>query len=237
MTEPHPDEKQTESMPTISVEARLLGENDRSAAQNRALFATQGTCVLNLVSSPGAGKTTLLVETLRVLQARYRVAVIEGDQQTDLDARRIAETGAPVVQVNTGQACHLDGQMIAAAAQTLAVARPDALFIENVGNLICPAEYDLGEQAKIVLMSVTEGEEKPLKYPLIFHLARALVLTKVDLLPYLKFDVDLCVRNARQVNPHLEIIQTSAFQPAANQGWIDWLCEQIEKTKGSEVTP
>jgi hydrogenase nickel incorporation protein HypB len=215
---------------TFEVEARLLNENDRLAAQNRAFFAAHKICVFNLVSSPGSGKTTLLVETLRTLKERYRVAVIEGDQQTDLDARRIAETGVPVVQINTGQACHLDAQMVAAAAQSLALPGLQALFIENVGNLICPAEYDLGEQTRLVLMSVTEGEEKPLKYPLIFHLSQALILTKIDLLPYLKFDLESCIRNARQINPRLEIIRTSAFQPALNQAWNDWLCRQVEKT-------
>jgi hydrogenase nickel incorporation protein HypB len=222
-------EERPEPLRTIQVEARLLNENDRLAEQNRAFFAAHKICAFNLISSPGSGKTTLLVETLQALKERYQIAVIEGDQQTDLDARRIMETGVPVVQVNTGQACHLDAQMIASAVQSLAIPRLQVLFIENVGNLICPAEYDLGEKAKLVLMSVTEGEEKPLKYPLIFHLAQALVLTKIDLLPYLRFNLESCIKNARQVNPRLEIIQTSAFQPATNQAWKDWLCRQIER--------
>jgi hydrogenase nickel incorporation protein HypB len=222
-------EEQTEPLRTIPIEERLLGENERLAAENRAFFSERKIFALNLISSPGSGKTTLLVETLRFLKTRYRVAVIEGDQQTDLDARRIAETGSPVVQVNTGQACHLDAGMIARAVDSLAVPGLQVLLIENVGNLICPAEYDLGETAKLVLMSVTEGEEKPLKYPLIFHLSQALVLTKIDLLPYLRFDLDLCIHNARQVNPRLEILLTSAFQPAMNQAWNDWLCQRIDK--------
>jgi len=214
---------------TVTVGTRLLEENERLAAANREAFKRRGLCSLNLVSSPGSGKTTLLVETIRALEGRLRVAVIEGDQQTDHDARMIAETGAAVVQVNTGQACHLDAGMVAKAAEHLDLDKADLLIIENVGNLICPAEYDLGEDAKVVMMSVTEGEEKPVKYPLIFHLASAVVLTKCDLLPFLKFNMDACIKNIRQINPHLEIIQTSAYQPSMNQDWNDWLCRQVEK--------
>lgn len=212
---------------TIQVETHLLQENMRLAAENRREFSRRGICMLNLVSSPGSGKTTLLVETIRALQGRLRCAVIEGDQQTDHDARLVAETGAAVVQVNTGQACHLDAGMVARAAANLDLEGVDLLIVENVGNLICPAEYDLGEDAKVVLMSVTEGEEKPLKYPLIFHLASAVVLTKCDLLPFLRFDLNACLGNIRQVNPRAAILQTSAYLPGQNQAWLDWLEEQV----------
>jgi hydrogenase nickel incorporation protein HypB len=214
---------------TVTVESRLLGENDRLAAQNHQLFTRLGLCPLNLISSPGSGKTTLLVETIRGLQGRLRCAVIEGDQQTDYDARRIAETGAAVVQINTGQACHLDAGLVASAVERLDLKEVDLLVIENVGNLICPAEYDLGEAAKVVVMSVTEGEEKPLKYPLIFHLASAVVLTKCDLLPALRFDLKTCLSNIRQVNPNAPILQTSAYAPESLESWMTWLESQTQK--------
>ncbi len=207
----------------INAGEQILGENSRLANENRLLFEQHGIYALNMISSPGSGKTTLLVETLKALKGEFSCAVIEGDQQTDCDARRIAETGVPVVQVNTGQACHLDAGMVGRALQKLPLEKLDLLFIENVGNLICPAEFDLGENAKVVLMSVTEGEEKPLKYPLIFHLARALVLTKVDLLPHLRFDIELCIRNARRVNPGIELIHTSAFIKEHRQAWLAWI--------------
>ncbi len=211
---------------TIPVETRILNENDRLAAENRACFGKQGILVVNLISSPGSGKTSLLVETLKALDGRLRCAVIEGDQQTDLDARRIAETGFPVRQVNTGQACHLDAAMIKAAVSELAVAGLDLLFIENVGNLICPAEFDLGENVKVVLMSVTEGEEKPLKYPLIFHLSNAAVITKTDLIPHLKFDLALVEKNIHQINPKAVILRTSTYTGEGLQDWLDWLSIQ-----------
>jgi hydrogenase nickel incorporation protein HypB len=213
----------SKKLETIPVETRILGENDRLAAENRSWFTQQGIFVVNLISSPGSGKTTLLVETLNALKGKLNCAVIEGDQQTDLDAQRIAETGFPVRQVNTGQACHLDALMIKNAVSELAVTGLDILFIENVGNLICPAEFDLGEHAKVVLMSVTEGEEKPLKYPLIFHLSGVAVLTKTDLIPHLKFDLDLAEKNIHKVNPKAVILRTSAFTREGLQDWLDWL--------------
>jgi hydrogenase nickel incorporation protein HypB len=215
----------------ITVESRLLGENDALAARNRELFARKGLWTLNLVSSPGSGKTTLLVETLRALEGRLRCAVIEGDQQSDHDARRIAETGVPVAQINTGQACHLDAGLVASALARLDLDGIDLLFIENVGNLICPAEYDLGEDAKLVVMSVTEGEEKPIKYPLIFHLASAVVLSKCDLLPALRFNLSTCLQNIRLVNPNADILQTSAYNPATLNAWLAWLEEQVQQKR------
>jgi hydrogenase nickel incorporation protein HypB len=216
----------------IPIETRILNENDRLAAENRAWFGTQGIFVVNLISSPGSGKTTLLIETLNALKYKFRCAVIEGDQQTDLDAQRIALTGVPVRQVNTGQACHLDAAMIKKAVSELAVAGLDLLFIENVGNLICPAEFDLGENIKVVLMSVTEGEEKPLKYPLIFHLSAAAVLTKIDLIPYLHFDLALTEKNIHQVNPKAVILHTSAYTHEGLQDWLDWLATQKSQISG-----
>jgi hydrogenase nickel incorporation protein HypB len=211
---------------TIPVETRILNENDRLAAENRARFKQQGIFVVNLISSPGSGKTSLLVETLKALQGKMSCAVIEGDQQTDLDAQRIAGSGFPVRQVNTGQACHLDAALIKQAVDELAVSDLDMLFIENVGNLICPAEFDLGEHAKVVLMSVTEGEEKPLKYPLIFHLSSAAVLTKIDLIPHLRFDLQLAEKNIHKVNPGAKIIRTSTYTGDGLQAWLEWLMTQ-----------
>ncbi|MBN2676587.1 MAG: hydrogenase nickel incorporation protein HypB [Anaerolineaceae bacterium] len=211
---------------TIPVKTRILSENDRLAAENRAWFVKQGIFVVNLISSPGSGKTTLLVDTLNALKGKQHCAVIEGDQQTSLDANRIAETGFPVRQVNTGRACHLDASMIKNAVSELAVTGLDILFIENVGNLICPAEFDLGEHCKVVLMSVTEGEDKPLKYPVIFHLSRAVVMTKMDLIPHLRYDPLLAEKNIRKINPQAVILRTSTYTSDGLQDWLDWLVTQ-----------
>lgn len=212
----------------IQIEANVLGANDRIAAANRARFAEAGVLCLNLVSSPGSGKTTLLVETIRRLRAdaRLRAAVIEGDQQTSNDADRIRATGADAVQVNTGRGCHLDAPMVADAWQQLAPTAPDLLFVENVGNLVCPAMWDLGEAAKVAILSVTEGEDKPLKYPDMFAAAQLMLLNKTDLLPYLRFDVAAAVAAARRVNPGIEIIELSAFGGVGFERWISWLGER-----------
>ena len=207
----------------IAIETHILAKNDRLAAANRRLFAARGIFALNLVSSPGAGKTTLLERTLRDLQGKIRPAVIEGDQQTDNDARRIATTGVPVQQINTGAGCHLDAHMVAHALEELPLADIDLLFIENVGNLVCPAAFDLGEAHKVVVLSVTEGEDKPLKYPLMFHAADIMLLNKVDLLPYLDFDLEKCLSMARRVNPGIRIFQLSAKSGAGMAEWYAWL--------------
>ncbi len=186
---------------TVSVEQDLLAKNDRYAAQNRDRFAAEGVLALNLVSSPGSGKTTLLVRTLEALRGRRPVAVIEGDQQTRLDADRIAATGAPVVQLNTGKGCHLDAHQVGHALEELAAPAGGVLFIENVGNLVCPAAFDLGEAHKVVFLSVTEGDDKPLKYPDMFRAADLCLVTKSDLLPYVPFDAERAIANARSVNP------------------------------------
>lgn len=207
----------------LEVEIDVLDKNNRIAARNRARFAARQQLVLNLVSSPGSGKTTLLTETLLRLKNRLPCAVIEGDQQTVNDAARIRATGTPAIQVNTGKGCHLDAQMIADAAPRLSLAEQGILFIENVGNLVCPASFDLGERHKVAVLSVTEGEDKPLKYPHMFAAASLMLLNKVDLLPYLNFDVEQCIAYAREVNPEIEILLVSATKGDGMDAWLEWL--------------
>lgn len=207
----------------LEIEIDVLAKNNHLAARNRARFAAKQQLVLNLVSSPGAGKTTLLSETLLRLKGNVPCAVIEGDQQTVNDAARIRATGTPAIQVNTGKGCHLDAQMIADAAPRLPLANGGILFIENVGNLVCPASFDLGERHKVAVLSVTEGEDKPLKYPHMFAAASLMLLNKIDLLPYLHFDVEKCLASARAVNPDIEIIQLSATSGEGMNQWLAWL--------------
>lgn len=211
----------------LEIETRVLDKNDRLAERNRQYFAEQQILALNLVSSPGSGKTTLLTETLLRLRGMRECAVVEGDQQTTNDAERIRATGVPAIQVNTGKGCHLDAQMVHEAAQRLELKPSSLLFIENVGNLVCPASFDLGERHKVAVLSVTEGEDKPLKYPHMFAAARLMLLNKVDLLPYLKFDLAACIANARQVNPGIEIITLSATQGEGMDQWLAWLELQL----------
>jgi hydrogenase nickel incorporation protein HypB len=213
----------------ISVETDILARNNRLAAGNRALFAARNLFVLNLVSSPGSGKTTLLEKTLRDLSDTTRAAVIEGDQQTDNDAVRIAATGVPVKQINTGAGCHLDAHMVGHAALEFDLDNLDLLLIENVGNLVCPASFDLGENHKVVVLSVTEGEDKPLKYPQMFHAADVMLLNKTDLLPHLDFDVAKCREMAKRVNPGITIFEVSAKTGAGMDEWYGWLKEQVNK--------
>ncbi|MBF0373671.1 MAG: hydrogenase nickel incorporation protein HypB [Alphaproteobacteria bacterium] len=205
----------------VQIEKDILGHNDALAVTNRQRLAEAGVFALNLVSSPGSGKTTLLVETIGALSGRFAVAVIEGDQQTSFDADRIRATGAPAVQVNTGKGCHLDATMVADAM--LGPPEEGVLFVENVGNLVCPAAFDLGEDAKVVVLSVTEGEDKPLKYPDMFHAASLMILNKIDLLPHLDFDVARCVGYARQVNPGIKVIELSAKTRQGFDAWLDWI--------------
>ena len=195
----------------ITVEADILDKNNRLAAGNRALFREKGIFVLNLVSSPGSGKTTILERTLRHLAGKFRCAVIEGDQQTDNDARRIAATGVPVKQINTGAGCHLDAHMICHALDGFDLGSLDILFIENVGNLVCPASFDLGEDHKVAVLSVTEGEDKPLKYPQMFHAADLILMNKVDLLPHLDFDMESCQVMAARGGASVSIPARKAF--------------------------
>lgn len=207
----------------VRIEQDILAKNNRYADENRQYLAGQGIFALNLVSSPGSGKTTLLVETIRMLREKLSIAVIEGDQQTDHDAARIRATGVPAVQINTGKGCHLDAHMVGRAMQQLPLQTDSLLCIENVGNLVCPSGFDLGEAHKVVILSVTEGEDKPLKYPDMFRAADVMLLNKCDLLPHLTFDVDLAVGYARRINPALSVIQVSATQGTGMLAWIDWI--------------
>jgi hydrogenase nickel incorporation protein HypB len=209
----------------VAIERDILSRNDAEAAANRRHFAEHGIFALNLVSSPGSGKTTLLVETIRHLQGDPPVAVVEGDQQTSNDADRIRATGARAVQVNTGKGCHLDAHMVGHALEHLDPKVDSVVMIENVGNLVCPAAFDLGEAHKVVVLSVTEGEDKPLKYPDMFAAADLMLLNKCDLLPYLKFDAALCEANARRVNPAIKVLRVSATTGEGLAAWITWLRE------------
>jgi hydrogenase nickel incorporation protein HypB len=208
---------------TITVEQNLLAKNDLLAAQNRGWFKGRNILALNLVSSPGAGKTTLLTQTIQDLKDQLVFSVIEGDQATVNDAQRIRETGCNVVQINTGTGCHLEADMVQRGLDELNPPLNSVVMIENVGNLVCPALFDLGEQAKVVILSVTEGEDKPIKYPHMFRASQVMILTKIDLLPYVQFDVDRCLEYARQVNPHLQVFQVSATTGAGLQDWYNWL--------------
>jgi hydrogenase nickel incorporation protein HypB len=207
----------------ISIEQDILAKNNAYAGANRAFFEQRGILALNLVSSPGSGKTTLLVETIERLKGRLPVAVIEGDQQTSNDAERIRRTGAPAIQINTGKGCHLDGHMVGHALETLPLPESGVLFIENVGNLVCPAAFDLGEAHKVVILSVTEGEDKPLKYPDMFAAADLMLLSKIDLVPHLEFDVAATIANARKVNPRIKALQVSARTGEGLDAWIAWI--------------
>ena len=215
----------------MRLERSLLEKNDAYARANRTSFAARGIFVLNLVSSPGSGKTTLLTATLGRLQQILPVAVIEGDQQTSRDADRIRATGVAAVQINTGKGCHLDAQRVGRAAAHLALEEGSVLLIENVGNLVCPAAFDLGEAHKVVILSVTEGEDKPIKYPDMFAAADVLLLNKVDLLPHLEFDVELCLSYAYQINPKLEVIRTSATTGEGLEDWVRWIEAGLKTTR------
>lgn len=209
----------------IEIETGILSQNDRYAAINRQRLADRGIYAVNLVSSPGSGKTTLLCATIRAM-GDAPVAVIEGDQQTTNDADRIRETGAPAVQVNTGKGCHLDGHMVGHALDHLTLGDGLTLFIENVGNLVCPAAFDLGEDCKVAILSVTEGEDKPLKYPDMFTASKLALLNKVDLAPHCDVDLDLYEANLKRVNPGIEVIRVSARTGEGLDQWIGWLRSQ-----------
>jgi hydrogenase nickel incorporation protein HypB len=211
----------------IQIEQNILSKNDGYAEGNRRWLAERALLALNLVSSPGAGKTTLLVETLNALKGKMSLSVIEGDQETDNDADRVRETGVTAIQINTGKGCHLDAHMIGHALLDLPDSTGGAVFIENVGNLVCPAAFDLGEASKVVILSVTEGEDKPIKYPDMFAAADLMILSKIDLLPYLDFDVGQAIEHASRVNPALEIIQVSAKTGQGIAAWTDWIGDRL----------
>jgi hydrogenase nickel incorporation protein HypB len=221
----------------IQLEQDLLAKNNAFAAENRALWKEKGVFVLNLVSSPGSGKTTLLTATIDRLKERVKIAVVEGDQQTTFDADRIRATGVPAIQINTGKGCHLDAHMVGHAAEQLGVAEDSVLMVENVGNLVCPAGFDLGEAHKVVILSVTEGEDKPFKYPDMFAAADLMILNKIDLLPYVKFDVEKCIHLALSVNPKLQVMKLSATTGENLQAWIDWIEAGVRNQRsGKEET-
>jgi hydrogenase nickel incorporation protein HypB len=207
----------------VQVEEDILAQNNDYAERNRRWLVDRGIFALNLVSSPGSGKTSLLVRTINMLAGRLQASVIEGDQQTSHDADRVRATGAPAVQINTGKGCHLDARMVGLALQRLHPAEGSLLMIENVGNLVCPAAFDLGEKHKVAILSVTEGDDKPLKYPDMFHAADLLLINKIDLLPYVTFNVDAAIGFAHQVRPGLEVMRVSAQTGEGFDAWLAWL--------------
>jgi len=207
----------------VQIEQDILGKNNEYANANRSVFSEKGILALNLVSSPGSGKTTLLTRTLQDLKDEMALSVIEGDQETSQDADRIRATGVPAIQINTGKGCHLDAHQVGHAFEHLAPAEASVLMIENVGNLVCPAAFDLGEAHKVAILSVTEGEDKPIKYPDMFYAADLLLLNKIDLLPYLNFDVDKCIEYAQRVNPRIQILQVSASSGEGMSDWYQWI--------------
>jgi hydrogenase nickel incorporation protein HypB len=207
----------------VSLEQNVLAKNDAIARDNRAWLRKRDAIALNLMSSPGSGKTTLLERTLVALARTRPAAVIEGDQATSLDAERLRRTGAPAVQVNTGAGCHLDAALVRSALSRLDPPTGAVIFVENVGNLVCPAMFDLGEQRKVVVISVTEGTDKPLKYPYMFAAADLVLVNKIDLLPYVDFDLDLCAKHARGVNPDLTLLTVSATTGEGMPSWYDWI--------------
>lgn len=219
-------------MSIVTIERKVLERNDAVAAGNRAAFAARGLFVFNLVSSPGAGKTSLLERTIARLRDGMRLAVVEGDVQTDLDAQRVARYGVPVVQIVTNGGCHLEARLVADAIGQLDLGALDVLVIENVGNLVCPANYDLGEAMKVVVLSTTEGDDKPLKYPAMFRHAEVLVINKIDLLPYVDADVQAIRRNALDINPSLTIFETSCRDGAGLDAWCAWIRSRVEAAHG-----
>jgi hydrogenase nickel incorporation protein HypB len=220
----------------VPLERKVLNENDRIAGELRVRFAEHRVLCLNLISAPGAGKTSLLERTLESFAPGERVAVLTGDIQTDNDAARLARYGFPVRQITTGGTCHLDARMIERALADWPLEGLDLLFVENVGNLVCPSSYDLGEAAKIVVLSVAEGEDKPLKYPSIFFKSELLVLNKIDLLPYVPFDPAVAEQNARRVHPGMEVVRVSCVNGAGLGEWLGWLKQARERTRAASVS-
>ncbi len=222
---------------TVALEAEVLAKNNRLAERNRGWFEGRNILALNLVSSPGAGKTTLLERTLMELSDELPISVVEGDQATVNDAERIRATGARVVQINTGTGCHLEADMLARGLRTLNPPMNSVLMIENVGNLVCPALFDLGERCKVAILSVTEGEDKPIKYPHMFRAAEVMILNKIDLLPHVQFDVARCIEHARQINPDIRVFQVSAVTGEGLVDWYAWLRQQVAAGTQAQVAP
>ena len=212
----------------VQIEQDILAKNNAYADENRRYLNQRGILALNLVSSPGSGKTTLLTETILRLKNELSIAVIEGDQQTARDADRIRATGVPALQINTGKGCHLDAHRVGHAFEHLQLKEQSLLFIENVGNLVCPSAFDLGEAHKVVILSVTEGEDKPIKYPDMFHAADLMILNKTDLLPHLDFDSAECIAYAKRVNPKIKVLSLSAKSGVGMENWLKWLRAELE---------
>jgi len=212
---------------TINLEQDILAKNNLIAVQNRGWLNEHNILALNLMSSPGAGKTTLLTRTINDLKQQLTISVIEGDQETANDAEKIQQTGCKVIQINTGTGCHLDASMIERGLKQLNPPLNSVVMIENVGNLVCPALFDLGEQAKVVILSVTEGEDKPVKYPHMFRASQMMILTKIDLLPYVQFDLQKCIAYAKQVNPEIEVLQVSVTMGIGLATWYSWLNKKV----------
>ena len=224
----------------VEIERDILSRNDADATANRRRLSEQGVLALNLMSSPGGGKTTLLVETIKALEGTLPIGVVEGDQETSNDAERIRACAVPAVQINTGRGCHLDAHMVGHALDDLPLAPGGVVFIENVGNLVCPAAFDLGEACKVVILSVTEGEDKPIKYPDMFAAADLMLLSKTDLLPHVDFDPERALEYARRVNPAIAEIRLSARSGEGMTAWLDWIRSRVREAataKGSDPTP
>lgn len=222
-------------MSIITIERKVLEKNDQIAQSNRELFLRNRIFTINLVSSPGSGKTSLVEQTLEHLKNKISVSVIEGDVQTDLDAQRVAKFNVPVVQIITNGGCHLEAKLVSDAMQSLDLSKTQLLIIENVGNLVCPANYDLGEALKVVVISTTEGDDKPLKYPAMFRSASALIINKIDLLPYLNSNIEILKRNALSINPSLKIFSTSCTTSDGIPEWCAWLEQHISITSSRSV--
>jgi len=226
-----------ESDHLVSIEKNILEKNDSYAALNRNYFRENNLLAVNLVASPGAGKTSLLIKTIEQLNQSVEVFVIEGDQETANDAEKIRSTGVEAVQINTGKGCHLDAHMVGHAVEKFHIGNGGLVMIENVGNLVCPASFDLGETFRVVILSVTEGEDKPIKYPDIFAAADVMIVSKTDLLPYLKFDVDQAIEYAKRVNPDIEVIQLSAESGDGMNEWAGWLMSEMAQIKENASNP
>lgn len=220
----------------IDIGKNVLEVNNRFAANNRKQLTDQHILAINLLSSPGSGKTSLLLKTIEYFKNDFSLAVIEGDQQTDLDTQRIAALNIPVKQINTGKGCHLDGHMVSHAIEHLKLQTDSILFIENVGNLVCPALFDLGEAFKVMILSVTEGDDKPLKYPYMVRESQLMIINKIDLLPYVDFDVERCIKHALSINPALMVIKTSVTTHQGLDQWFDWLKSKIPAKTASFIT-
>ncbi len=233
----HKHNNQTTNKKEIEVFKKLLEKNDHQADHNREHFDRYGIVAINLMSSPGAGKTTLLEKTIELLKDKYNIGVIEGDLETERDAERVRKKGAYAYQITTGQTCHLDAFMVHKGLHHLPLEKLDIVFVENVGNLVCPASFDVGTHYNVVLLSVPEGDDKPAKYPVMFEKADLFIITKADLLPYFDFDIDRCIEEFRKVNPRAEVIVLSTKTGEGLDKWIEWLTQKVEerKTKPAEV--